>query len=67
MTEWIWIFLVFWIFVTVFGLAKKDPIVKMIAGILGIVFGIMNLRNSFLLSLGMVLLNFYLIYDAISE
>lgn len=67
MTEWIWVFLVFWVFVTCFGLAKGDPIVKMIGGLLGMVFGILYLSTSFLMGLGMVLLNFYLLYDAITS
>ena len=65
MNEANWIFLVVWIFGTVFGLAKKDSIVKMIAGLIGMVYGILYLSTSFLLSLGLILLNFYLIYDAI--
>lgn len=67
MNESNWIFLVVWIFATVFGLAKRDPVVKMIAGLIGIVYGIMYLRTSFLLALGMVLLNLYLLYEAIVE
>lgn len=67
MTEWVWIFLVFWVFVTVFGLAKKDQIVKMIAGFLGIMFGITFMSTSYLMSLGLILLNFYLLYEAIDE
>ena len=54
-----------WIFVTMFGLAKRDPVVKMIAGLIGMIYGILYLSTSFLLSLGLILLNFYLIYDAI--
>ena len=65
MNESNWIFLVIWIFATVFGLAKKDPVVKMIAGLIGIVYGILYLSTSFILALGMILLNFYLLYDAI--
>lgn len=63
--EWVWVFLVFWIFMTVFGFAKRDSIVKMIAGLVGMVFGILYLSSSFLIGLGMILLNFYLLYDAI--
>ena len=65
MNESNWIFLVVWIFATVFGLAKKDPVVKMISGLIGIVYGILYLRTAFILSLGMILLNLYLLYDAI--
>lgn len=65
MTEWIWIFLVFWIFATVFGHVKKDEITRAIAGILGIVFGILILTVNFLLALGIILLNLYITYDAI--
>lgn len=64
MNEPVWIFLVFWVFVTVFGWVKKDGIVKSIGGILGVVFGILYLSTDFLASLGMILLNFYLLYDA---
>ena len=64
MNEWVWVFLVFWIFVTVFGWVKKDEIVSALAGILGIIFGIMYLSTDFMISLGMILLNFYLLYDA---
>lgn len=64
-TESTWVFLLIWIFSTVFGLAKKDPVVKMIAGIIGIVFGIFYLRTSFMVALGLILLNLYLLYDAI--
>jgi hypothetical protein len=39
----------------------------MIGAILGIIFGILYLSTSFLIALGMVLLNFYLLYDAITE
>lgn len=67
MTEWVWIFLVFWIFVTVFGLAKQDSIVRMIAGFLGIAFGVMYLSTSYLVGIGMAFLNFYLLYEAIDE
>ena len=67
MNESNWIFLVVWIFATVFGLAKGDPVVKMIAGLIGMIYGIFYLSTSFLLALGMILLNFYLIYDAIVE
>lgn len=67
MTEWIWIFLVFWIFVTVFGWVKKDDITKAIGALLGIVFGILYLSTQFLVSLGMILLNLYLLYDSIDE
>ncbi len=67
MTEWIWVFLVFWIFVTVFGFVKRDAIVRMIAGLLGMIFGIVYLSTSFIVALSMVFLNFYLLYDAISE
>lgn len=64
MNEWVWVFLVFWIFVTVFGWVKKDEIVSAIGGIVGIIFGIMYLSTDFMISLGMILLNFYLLYDA---
>ena len=64
MNEWVWVFLVFWIFVTVFGWVKKDEILSALAGILGIIFGIMYLSTDFMISLGMILLNFYLLYDA---
>ena len=64
MNEWVWVFLVFWIFVTVFGWVKKDEIVSALAGIIGIIFGIMYLSTDFMISLGMILLNFYLLYDA---
>jgi len=67
MTEWVWIFLTFWIFVTFFGWLKKDEITRSIGGILGIVFGILYLSTQFLLSLGIILLNFYLLYDAIDS
>lgn len=65
MNESNWIFLVVWIFATVFGLAKKDPVVKMISALIGIVYGILYLSTSFILALGMIFLNFYLLYDAI--
>ena len=67
MNEWVWVFLVFWIFVTVFGWVKKDEIISAIGGILGIIFGIMYLSTDFMISLGMILLNFYLLYDAMDE
>jgi len=67
MNEWVWVFLVFWIFVTVFGWVKKDEIVSAIGGILGIIFGIMYLSTDFMISLGMILLNFYLLYDAMGD
>jgi len=67
MNESTWVFLVFWVFATVFGLSKDDSVVKMIAALLGMVFGILYLGTSFLLALGMVFLNFYLLYDAITE
>ncbi len=67
MNEWVWVFLVFWIFVTVFGWVKKDEIVSAIGGILGISFGIMYLSTDFMISLGMILLNFYLLYDAMGD
>lgn len=67
MTEWIWIFLVFWIFVTVFGWVRKDEIIRAIGALLGIVFGILYLSTMFLVGLGMILLNFYLLYDAMIE
>ena len=65
MNESNWIFLVIWIFSTVFGLAKKDPVVRMIPALIGMVYGIFYLTTSFVLALGMILLNFYLLYDAI--
>ncbi len=65
MNESNWIFLVVWIFSTVFGLAKGDPVVKMISALFGIVYGILFLTTSFILALGMILLNFYLLYDAV--
>jgi len=65
MTEWIWIFLVFWVFITVFGWVKKDDIIRAIAGLLGVMFGILYLSTHFLTGLGMILLNFYLVFDAI--
>lgn len=64
MNEWVWVFLVFWIFVTVFGWVKKDEIVSAIGGIIGIIFGIMYLSTDFMISLGMILLNLYLLYDS---
>ncbi len=67
MREWVWVFLVFWVFVTVFSHVKRDEILKMIAGLLGVVFGILYLSTSFLISLGMILINFYLILDAITS
>jgi len=67
MNEWVWVFLVFWIFVTVFGWVKNDEIVSAIGGILGIIFGIMYLSTDFMISLGMILLNFYLLYDAMGD
>ena len=67
MDEWVLFFLVFWIFVTVFGWLKKDGIVSAIGGILGIIFGIMYLSTDFMISLGMILLNFYLLYDAMGD
>ena len=65
MNETSWIFLVVWIFATVFGLAKQDSVVKMIAGLIGIVYGILYLSQSFVLALGLILLNLYIVYDAI--
>ena len=67
MNEWVWVLLVFWIFVTVFGWVKKDEIISAIGGILGIIFGIMYLSTDFMISLGMILLNFYLLYDAMGD
>ena len=67
MREWVWVFLVFWIFTTVFANVKRDEILTMIAGLLGVVFGILYLSTSFLLSLGMILINFYLILVAITS
>ena len=67
MREWVWVFLVLWIFTTVFGHVKRDEIVAMIAGLLGMLFGVVYLSTSFLIGLTMVLINFYLIYDAISK
>ena len=67
MNEWVWVFLVFWIFVTVFGWVKKDEIISAIGGILGIIFGIMYLSTDFMISLGMILLNIYLLYDAMGD
>lgn len=64
MREWVWVFLVFWVFMTVFAHVKRDEIVTMIAGLLGVVFGILYLSTSFLIGLGMILINFYLILDA---
>ena len=64
MNETIWIFLVFWVFVTVFGFAKKDEIVSAIGGLIGIIWGIMYISTDFMSALGMILLNFYLLYDA---
>ncbi len=64
--EWVWVFLVFWVFMTVFGHVKKDDIVKIISGLMGMIFGILYLSTSFLIGLTMVFLNFYLIYDAIN-
>lgn len=64
MSEGVWIFLVFWVFVTVFGFVKRDDIVRAIGGLVGIVFGILYLSTDFLASIGMILLNFYLLYDA---
>lgn len=65
MNESLWIFLVFWIFVTVFGWVKKDEITRAIGGLLGIVFGILYLSTQFLVALGMILLNLYLLYESI--
>jgi len=65
MTEWIWIFLVFWVFITVFGWVKNDEIIRAIGGLLGMMFGILYLSTHFLTALGMVLLNLYLVYDSI--
>jgi predicted membrane protein len=65
--EWVWVFLVFWIFLTVFAHVKRDEIVTMIAGLIGIVFGVLYLSTSFLIALGMILINFYLILDAITS
>jgi predicted membrane protein len=65
--EWVWVFLVFWIFITVFAEVKKDEIAKMIAGLIGIVFGIMYISTNFLIGLGMILINFYLLLDAITS
>ena len=64
MNETIWIFLVFWVFVTVFGWVKSDEIVSAIGGLVGIIWGIMYLATDFMSALGMILLNFYLLYDA---
>ena len=64
--EWVWVFLVVWIFMTVFGFAKKDDIVKIISGLIGLAFGIVYLSTHFLIGISMVFLNFYLIYDAIN-
>ena len=65
--EWVWVFLVFWVFVTVFAYAKKDEILTMIGGLLGVAFGILYLSTHFLMALGMILINFYLILDAITS
>ena len=65
MNESNWIFLVVWIFATVFGFAKRDSIVKMIAAVIGMIYGVLYLQTSFILSLGLILLNFYLLYEAI--
>ena len=65
--EWVWVFLVFWIFMTVFAHVKRDEIVTMIAGLIGVVFGILYRSTSFLIALGMILINFYLILDAITS
>ena len=64
--EWGGVFLVFWVFMTVFGHVKKDDIVKLISGLMGMMFGLIYLSSSFLIGLSMVFLNFYLIYDAIN-
>lgn len=64
-TEGLWIFLIIWIFATIFGFAKKDPVVRMISSMIGIAYGILYLRTSFVLALGLILLNLYLLYDAI--
>ncbi len=65
MNESNWIFLVVWIFATVFGFAKRDPIIKMIAALIGMIYGFLYLQTSFILALGLILFNFYLLYEAI--
>ena len=65
--EWVWVFLVFWIFMTVFSPVKKDDILKMISALAGIFFGVLYISTSFLIALTMILINFYLILDAISK
>ena len=65
MNESNWIFILIWIFATVFGFAKRDPVVKMIAALIGMMYGIFYLTTSFVLALGLIFLNFYLLYDAI--
>ncbi len=66
-TESLWISLIIWVFVTLFGQWKEDDIVKMISAIVGVIFGILYLRTSLLFALGMILLNLYLLYDAMIE
>lgn len=65
--EWVWVFLVFWVFMTVFAYVKRDEILTMIGGLLGVAFGILYLSTHFLMALGMILINFYLILDAITS
>lgn len=67
MTEWVWVFLVIWLFVIAFSYISKDFTVQAIGGIMGIVFGIIYLATTFLTGLAMILLNFYFVYQAVIE
>lgn len=65
MTEWVWVFLVLWIFMIAYSWTSKDDNVQAIGSMTGIVFGIIYLTNSFFIGLAMILLNFYLLFKAL--
>ncbi len=65
MTEWIWVMLTVWIIILLIGQMKKDKNLQAIDAMIGIIFGVLYLSLSAMLDLALIVINLYLIYDAL--
>lgn len=64
-TEWIWLYMVIWIFTVLLSRYRKDQNLQALAAVLGVIFGILMLGVSALLALALIAINLYLLYDAL--
>lgn len=65
MEDIIWATILIWFFLLAFGYARNETVVKSSAGVLGLLLTIQLMGESFLIGLAILLLNIYIVYDAL--